>query len=122
MMKKCNYRCVVILTVTALTAMVLIGISGIWRRCLSDDKIWASIIEGDAYAVYLDAATEEFGSPDMAEGTYKQWAIQRWQSHNGIFTTQQDFLTHGVIFELELIDGDWILVATKYKEGAPLPQ
>jgi len=104
--------------------IVAIGISivaeqGLWRKIVSDNLAWRIVRDGDAYPVYLQAATDHFGTRTLADETYKQWAVDFWKTQPGVRTAKQNFLTNGIIFELSLGSRGWRIDRIIDKEGGP---
>ena len=106
-----------VLLAAVLANGLLLFQSGLWRRGMSDDKVWAEIRKNGSYAVYMQAATVHFGGREVAEKTDVDWAVDQWKKKAGSAVVRQRFRTRGVVFELELgRGGDWRVVSVKANE------
>ena len=106
-----------VLLAAALANGLLLFQSGLWRRGMSDEKVWETIRKNGSYSAYLEAATAHFDSREIAEKTYVDWAVDEWKKQAGSAVVRQKFLTEGVIFELELDRGGWRVLSVTSKGG-----
>ena len=92
-----------------------------WKHLVPDNRAWKSLKNSGAFETYIIHATQHFGSKEIAADTNQDWAIDSWKNQKTSNTTEQRFLTHGIIFVLTKQDDQWKLDSLISKETGILP-